>query len=164
MRVEDEIRYPAPPEAVAAMLADPEFVNHKVAATHALSHDVEVVGDAAGAFTVTTRRTMPTDTLPDAARSFVGDTLEIRQVEAWEAPSPDGSRSGSLVVEVVGAPLRLTGLLALRPEGDQTVQSVTGDLTSSVPLLGKRLEKAAHPAFLAAIRSEAQAGTTWLTR
>lgn len=164
MRVEDEIRYPAPPDAVAAMLADPAFVERKVTATQALSHDVEVVGTAEAAFTVTTRRTMPTDTLPDVARSFVGDTLDIRQVEAWEAPSADGSRAGSLVVEVVGAPLRLTGMLQLRRDGDESVQVVTGDLTSSVPLLGGRLEKAAHPAFITAIRKEGETGAAWLAR
>lgn len=164
MRVEDEIRYPAPPEVVVAMLADPAFVERKVAATHALSYDVDVVGTSQGGFTVTSRRTMPTDTLPDAARSFVGDTLDIRQVEAWEPASPDGSRAGSLVVEVVGAPLRLSGMLELSRDGDESVQRITGDLTSSVPLLGGRLEKAAYPAFIAAIRKEAEVGAAWLAR
>ena len=163
MRVEDEIRYPAPPDAVAAMLADPAFVERKVAATQALSYDVDVVATPGGGFTVTTRRTMPTAALPDAARSFVGDTLDIRQVEAWEPPSPDGSRTGSLVVEVVGAPLRMTGMLRLRSDAEGSVQQVTGDLTSSVPLFGGRLEKAAHPAFMAAIRKEAETGAAWLS-
>ena len=162
MRVEDEIRYLAPPDVVAAMLADPAFVDRKVAATHALSYDVDVVGTPDGGFTVTTRRTMPTDTLPDAARSFVGDTLDIRQVEAWERPSADGARAGSLVVEVVGAPLRLSGMLRLRRDGEGSVQDITGDLTCSVPLLGGRLEKAAYPAFMAAIRKEAETGAAWL--
>lgn len=164
MRVEDEIRYPAEPRAVAAMLADPEFVDQKMAATHALSSDVEVVGDAGGEFTVTSRRTMPTQGLPDVARTFVGDTLDIRQVEAWEAPAADGSRTGSIVVEVVGAPLRLTGTLRLTPVDGETLQVLSGDLKASVPLLGGKLEKAAEPAFLAAVRKEHEVGTAWLRR
>lgn len=164
MRVEDEIRYPADPRTVATMLADPEFVERKVAATHALSQDVEVVGDAEGSFTVTSRRTMPTDDLPDAARTFVGQTLDIRQVEAWEAPGADGSRAGTIVVEVVGAPLRLTGTLTLTSQGDETVQLLTGDLKSSIPIMGSRLEQMAQPAFMAGIRKEAQVGREWLQR
>ncbi|MFZ5871845.1 MAG: DUF2505 domain-containing protein [Actinomycetota bacterium] len=162
MRVEDEIHYPVSPAEVAAMLADPEFVERKMVATHALSHDVEVVGTADGAFTVTTRRTMPTSDLPDLARSFVGETIDVRQVEAWEAAAPDGSRAGTVVVEVLGAPLRLTGTLRLAPDGGGTTETLAGDLKASVPLVGSKLEKAAEPAFMAAVRKEHEVGKEWL--
>ena len=164
MRVEEEIRYSARPDEVAAMLADPGFVERKCAVTGALSHDAEVVGDASGAFTVTTRRTMPTDAVPDIARSFVKDGLEVRQVEAWEAPAADGTRAGTITVEVVGAPLRLNGTVRLEPDGAGTVERLSADLKASVPLIGGKLEKAAAPAFLAAIRKEQEVGTAWLAR
>lgn len=164
MRVEEEIRYSASPDEVAAMLADPEFVERKCAATGALSHDAEVVGDASGAFTVTTRRSMPTDAVPDIARSFIKDSLEVRQVEAWDAPGPDGSRSGTVTVEIVGAPLRLGGTMKLDSDGGGTVERLSADLKASVPLIGGKLEKAAAPAFLAAIRKEQEVGTAWLKR
>jgi hypothetical protein len=162
VRVEQVIRYPVPPDAVAAMLADPRFVEHKCAATGALSHDADVTGDAGGAFTVSTRRTMPTADLPDIARKFVGETLDVRQVDAWEPPAADGSRAGTVVVEIVGAPLRLTGTQRLDPADGGTRQTLAGDLKASVPLIGGKLEKAAEPAILAAVRKEQQVGTAWL--
>jgi hypothetical protein len=162
VRVEDQIHYPATPEEVATMLADPGFVERKVAATGALSHDADVTGTAGSAFTVTTRRTMPTDTLPEVARTFVGDTIDIRQVEAWEAAAPDGSRAGTVVVEIIGAPMRLTGTLSLAPDGDGTLEVLAGDLKASVPLVGGKLERAAEPAFLAAVRKEHEVGRDWL--
>jgi hypothetical protein len=164
MRVEDQIRYPASPERVADMLADRDFVERKCVATGALAHEAQVVGDSRGVFTVTTRRTMPTDTLPDIARRFVGDTLELRQVEAWEAAGDGGGRVGSIVVEIPGVPIRLSGTLRLHPDGSGTVQTVSGDLKASVPLVGGKLERAAEPAFLAGIRKEHEVGTAWLTR
>lgn len=162
MRVDQDIHYPVPPAEVAAMLADPAFVDRKCAAMGSISHDSEVVGKAGDAFTVTTRRTLPTDSFPDVARRFVGETIDIRQVDAWEAAGADGTRAGTLVVEVVGAPLRLTGTQRLDPDGTGTLQTVTGDLKASVPLVGGRLEKAAEPAITLAIRTEAKVGSAWL--
>jgi hypothetical protein len=162
VRVEDRIRYPAPPAEVAQMLADPEFVERKCRATGALSHTADVDGSAGGPFTITTTRTMPTEQLPDVARKLVGSTLELRQVEVWEAPGPEGARAGTVTVEILGAPVRLRGTVRLEPDGSGTVETLTGDLTASVPLLGGRLEKAAEPAFLAGVRKEHEVGSAWL--
>ena len=65
---------------VAAMLADEEFVAAKVRASGAISQQVDVVGEADASFTVTTRRQMPTADIPVHLRSFVGASLEVRQV------------------------------------------------------------------------------------
>ncbi|MFC5998584.1 DUF2505 domain-containing protein [Quadrisphaera sp. GCM10027208] len=162
MRVDNEIRYPASPDEVAAMLADEAFQERKLVATHAVSHEIEITGDASGAFTVTTRRTLPTDDVPDVARRFVGPTIDVRQVEAWEAPDADGARTGTVEVQIAGAPVRLSGTLSLVPDGEGTVEVMTGELKASVPLVGGRLEQAAQPAFLAAIRKEQEVGTAWL--
>jgi carbon monoxide dehydrogenase subunit G len=162
VRVEEQIRYSATPDRVAAMLADPEFAKRKCAATGALSYDADVVGDASGAFTVTTRRTLPTLDVPDFARKFTGETVDVRQVEAWEAAAADGSRAGSVVVELIGTPVRMTGTLRLERDGEGTRELIDGDLKAGIPLLGGKLEQAAAPAFVAAIRKEQEVGTGWL--
>ena len=164
MRIEAEIRYEAGPEAVGAMLADPTVVDRKCAATGALQHTVDVQGDATGPFTVTTVRTMPTDNFPDVARRFVGDTIDIRQEDVWNAPAADGSRTGVITVAIGGAPLRLNGTLRLDADGEGTRELIDGDLKASVPVLGGKLEKASEPALRMAIRKEQQVGTDWLAR
>ena len=164
MHVDAEIQYDATPAQVAAMLADEAFVEAKCVAMGALKQTVLVEGDHADAFTVTYSRTMPTDDFPDSARSFVGSTVTIRQVDEWQPPAADGSREGSVSVEIVGAPVRLSGSQSLRPAGAGTVQAVDGELKASVPLLGGRLEKAAEPALRAAMRTEHRTGREWLAR
>lgn len=164
MHVDAEIRYDASPEQVAAMLADEDFVEAKCVAMGALKHTVLVEGDARGAFTVTYSRTMPTNDFPEAARRFVGDTVVIRQVDDWREPDADGSREGTLSVEITGAPVRLSGTQRLSPEGAGTVQAVDGDLKASVPIVGGKLEKAAEPALRAAMRTENRTGREWLAR
>lgn len=162
MRVDSEIRYEADPDEVAAMLADPAFVERKCDAMGALDRSAEISGDSTGSFTATSSRTMPTDDFPDFARKMVGDTVKIKQVDAWEAPDADGSREGTVTVEIAGAPLKVTGQMSLRPDGAGTVQTVDAELKASIPIIGGKLEKAAHPAIMAAIRKEHQTGQKWL--
>jgi len=163
MRIEAAATYPATTDEVARMLADPAFVRRRDAAAGALSSTAETEGDPAGAFVVRSTRSLPTDDVPQVARRLVGDTLELRQVDSWEAPGPDGARTGSMSLEVSGAPVRLSARLTLVPAGEgQATEAVQGDLVASVPLVGGKLEKAAEPAVQAAIRSEERVGREWL--
>ena len=81
MRLRAEIRYDADPAAVFAMLTDAAFQERKCAATGALESEVEIERFADGGATIRTRRTMPTDQIPDFARGFVGRTVDVVQVD-----------------------------------------------------------------------------------
>lgn len=164
MKLQEEIRYDAAPDAVAAMLADPAFQADKCEQTGAIDHTVEVDGDTAGPFTVTTVRTMPTNDFPDVAKKFVGETIVIKQVDTWQAPDADGGRAGAVRMKIAGAPVELTGTMALIPGGGGTVHSLSGDLKASVPLFGGKLEKAAAPAILMGLRKEGEVGQAYLAR
>ncbi|WP_308121920.1 DUF2505 domain-containing protein [Actinotalea ferrariae] len=164
MHLSAHARYDADLETVVRMLADEEFVAAKVRASGALSQQVDVVGGPAEAFTVTTRRQMPTDGIPAQFRSLVGASLEVRQVEAWEPPAA-GERRGTVVVEILGAPVRLTGTLQLVPGDDgATVQRFEGDLKASVPLFAAAVEQATEQAVRAAIAAEERTAAEWLRR
>lgn len=163
MQVSAQITYPAPADAVFAMLTDREFLAEVCRATGALRHTVDL-DDTGGDVTVTTRRDLPTDEVPDFVKRFVGETLTVVRVDRWQAPASDGSRQGTLSVEISGAPVRMTGTLALRPQGASAVQDVDGDLKASVPLVGGKIEKAAEPAIRAGLRTEERVGKAWLAR
>lgn len=163
MHLHVTLNYDADVARVGRMLADSEFVEDKLRASGALSHHANVVGDPERGFTVTTRREMPTDSIPPQFRSFVGSTLEVRHVEAWEPPD-DGERKGSVVLEIVGAPVRFTGRLQLAPGDGGSVVSVDGELKASLPLFAAALEQAAAGAVRGALDAEQQAGVGWLAR
>lgn len=168
MHVQVRLRYAATVPAVAAMLADPEYGRARVAASGAVASHVDVVDGADGAFTMTTRRSMPTDQIPANIRAFVGTSLDVRQVEAWEAGSH--TRRGTVVVEITGAPVRLTGTTTLTPDagtgadagGGASVLTYDGDVKAGVPLFGAAIEEAAARAIRAALEGDQQAGTRWL--
>jgi hypothetical protein len=164
VHVRVELRYAAPVPAVAAMLADPGYTRARVEASGAGVLQADVTGTPDGAVTVTTRRSTPSDQIPAQARAFVGSTLEIRQVEAWEAPTADGdTRRGTVAVEIPGAPVRLTGTVTLATDGpDASVLTYDGDLKASVPLFATAIEQAAAGAVRSALQAEQDAGERWL--
>ncbi|WP_199423615.1 DUF2505 domain-containing protein [Actinotalea solisilvae] len=167
MHLSAHARYDADLGAAVRMLADEEFVAAKVRASGALSQQVDVVGGPDEAFTVTTRRQMPTDGIPAQFRSLVGGSLEVRQVEAWEPPGgPDRpGRRGTVVVEILGAPVRMTGTLRLETQDDgTTVQHFEGDLKASLPLFASAVEEATAQAVRAAIAAEERTAAVWLRR
>lgn len=161
MKFTADIRYAAAPDAVFAMLVDPAFQDQVCAATGALEHSVDVQ-QAGGGATITTTRKLPADDLPDFVRTFVGDTLDVMRVDHWGPVGADGGREGTVVVEITGAPVRLSGTITMAADGSGTVERVDGDLKASIPLLGGKVEKAAEPAMRAAISKEQEIGTDWL--
>lgn len=150
------------PGAVAAMLSDPAYVHAKVLATGALDQQVDVVAGENGAFTVTTRRSLPTDQIPGNIRAFVGSRLDVRQVEAWEGPAADGARRGTVVVEITGAPVRLTGTTSLVGSGGRSTLTYDGDVKAALPLFASAVEEAAGGAIRAALAAEADVAGRWL--
>ena len=163
MRLSAEIRYDADPATVFAMLTDADFQERKCAATGALDHEVEIEEYDDGSAAIRTSRVMPTDQVPDFVRTFVGQALTVVQVDDWQPAAADGSREGTVVVEIKGAPVRLAAAITLGPDGAGTRETIDGDLKASVPLLGGRIEKAIEPALKGAIKVEQREGRAWLT-
>lgn len=162
MRFDATIDYPAEIGRIARMLADDRFVRAKIDATGALDSSFEVIRDG-DAFTVTTRRRLPTDQVPARFRSLVGQSLDVRVVEAWEAAGADGARAGTLSIDIAGVPVRVTGRMLLTPSPQGTVQSLSGDITASVPLFGGPIEKAAAGAVDQVTAVERRVGLEHLT-
>jgi len=163
VRLSVTLDLPTDAHSAARLLADPEYVHQKVRASGALEQHVDVTGAPDEAFTVTTRRALPTDQIPAHLRSFVGTQIDVRQVEAWEAPHADGSRVGTVVVEIAGAPVRLSGRTALTPNGpDSTTVTYDGDLRATVPLFASAIEQAAAGAIRSALEVEQDVARRWI--
>ena len=165
MKFRADIRYAADPQRVFEMLLDPAFHEKVCLATGALDHSVDVeqahaAGDAGA--TITTTRKLPAEGLPDFVRTFVGETLDVMRVDHWGPPEADGSRRGTIIVEIHGTPVRLSGTVQMEASGSGTVEHVEGDLKAAVPLLGGKIERAAEPAIRGAVAKEQEIGTDWL--
>ena len=163
MRIAKTIEYAATPEEVFSVLSDVKFQEAKCAATAAIKHSagVETVGDHT---VITTMRILPSDGLPDFAKSMVGETLKVTETQDWGPAAADGSRRGTVAMAVAGAPIALTGTLAIAPGGAGTVEQLDAELKARVPLIGGKIEKAAAPPIEEAIDIEATTAQEWLAR
>ncbi|SDP24822.1 Protein of unknown function [Pedococcus dokdonensis] len=163
MKIAKSIEYPGTPDAVFAVLSDVAFQEAKCAATAAIKHsaNVETVGDHT---VITTERVLPSDGLPDFAKSMVGDTLKVTETQDWGPASASGGRRGTVEMAVAGAPISLKGTLMLAPGPGCTVETLDAELKAKVPLIGGKIEKAAAPPIEEAIDIEAQTARTWLNR
>src|SRR5690606_20700999 len=72
------------------------------------------------------------------------------------------SRVGTLALDIAGAPVRINGRMSLRPSGEGTVQSFSGEITASVPLFGRHIEKAAAGAVDKVLAVERSIGLEFL--
>lgn len=161
MRISETLEYSAAAEDVFEMLRDPEYQERKCVEAGAVRHSVSVAPQGAGMRVVVTRE-LPTDHLPDFAKSLVGPRLQTTETWDWGAPAADGSREGDLRVEVSGAPVQLRARARLAPSPHSSALSVAGELKASIPLVGGKIEKAAAPAVVDALRSEGETGRRWL--
>jgi Protein of unknown function (DUF2505) len=162
VRVTADLRYDADPATVFDMLSDHAFQDRKLGQTGALSWEVQVQPQNGGAVIVS-RRALPTDQVPDAFKAMVGAQITIAQTETWGAAAADGSRTGTMDLEVVGAPIRMQAKLSLSATAEGgSLERVDGELKARVPLIGGRIERAAEPAVRAAIDAEQRIGQAWL--
>ena len=160
VRLHEEIRYQADPEAVFAVLTDEAFLDARCRASGALEHSVEVTAADAGP-RVRVRRVLPTRGLPDVATRFVGDRMVMVETTVW-GPSGKGTRRGSLDLALEGLPVTLSGNVLLSGDGGACLQVFDTDLVAKVPLFGGKVEQAAAPALRSGILAEAALAQRWL--
>jgi len=141
MSFEGSHRQPADVETVFGHFCDPEAIVGRY--ENAGDSDVEIIdnGPDGDGWLIRTRRQVTVD-LPGFARKVLQPTNTMTQTDRWSAPDADGSRDGTFAIEVAGAPIEVSGTMRLEPDGaGQARQTVRGDLSVKVPLIGGRIAK-----------------------
>lgn len=160
MDMHSELRFDADPAAVFEMLTDEKYIARKTQAANAVDHRVTVTRDGERV-TIDLTRVMPPD-VPDFVRKFVGNTIDIKQIDTWEGPTADGSRRGTIALEMIGAPVTCTGTMSLTPSGAATAVTISGKLKAAVPLFGGKIEQAVHQGLMHVAKVEQRVGSEWL--
>lgn len=155
--------FAADADTVIAMLASEDFARYRANASGSKQADAVVDGSADQDFTVSIRREIPATTIPEEFRSFVGSSLDVRYVEAWEPPGA-AERVGTFAVEITGAPGRVTGALELSNVDEGSEFFMAGDAIAPVPLFGHIIEKTVADGVLKAFKAELVAADEWLAR
>lgn len=158
MKFSHEIRYAAPAADVYAMLADQAFREQVCSSGGALRSSTSING-AGNGMAVEIDQTMPAAGIPSFATKFVGNEIQVVQKETWTSPT-----HADLEVTIPGKPGHLRGSITLAENGGETVESVTGDIKVSIPLVGGKLEALIGDLLSSALRNEQRVGRSWLAR
>jgi len=156
MRFEHTLRYDVPPDAVFAMLGEAVFREQVCEAQHTTEATATVDG-VDDTMTVTVDQRRPADGIPSFAKKFVGDSIHIRQHEEWSSAT-----DAKLEVSIPGKPGHLKGTITLRPDGDGTVETVSGEIRVHIPIVGGKIEGLISELLEHALRAEQRVGTAWL--
>lgn len=153
---------PYAPKDVTEAFTDRGFIEQVSTKVGGELTDFSVSGPTTEAFTLTAVRAMPTDRLPELARKVVGSSMKVTQTEQWSAPAADGSRTVNIAISVAGAPVDAKATQKLVAQGDSTVVELEGEVTSSIPFMGKKIAAAAEPYLGKALNLQASQAQAWL--
>jgi hypothetical protein len=148
--IDSSSTYPAPPDAVLALLTDAQFLHERGAALGGQVEDVTVTGSV-----TVSRLSAPTAGIPSVFARFVGSSVSVVEQTSW-TPDPDGGSRADLDVraEVLGRTVRVTGQRRLTATADGTRSTVTGAARVNAPLIGRQAESAVTELVAVVLRRE----------
>jgi hypothetical protein len=148
--LDSTVSYPAPPDAVLAVLTDEQFLRDRAASLNAQVEEVTVAGLA-----TTTRLSAPTAGIPPVFARFVGSAVTVVERSTWVPDGAGGHRSDlDVQSEVFGRAVRVTGERRLVPEAGGTRATLTGDVQVDAPLIGRQAENAVRELMTVVLRQE----------
>lgn len=144
----------ATPGEVYDMMMSPGYQKLVCQASHAEDYSVAIEG----AVSKTSRKLKA----PSMVAKFTGGTLNVVETIEWQPSAADGTRAGTITIEVPGQPVRLAGTISIDRVNGGSAMVMAGDLRINVPLIGKKMEQSAAPAMAAGFRTHEHVGGRWL--
>jgi len=162
--IEFDWLYDASPHDVFRMVTRLDHLEEKAEYLHHRGHRMIELRERDGVFRSITERQVDVE-LPRWAPSFLLPRNTITQTQLWGPPSYDGSRRYDAHVEVSGVPVTIDGEGVLTGvQYTQTRYQISLDIRSSMPIIGRRVEKFVAGQFEFAINGEHDFRLLWLDR
>ena len=127
-------------ETVFTSYGDEAFWHDRIAAVGTAQHTLDDVSASGDSVTVTVTQHIPDEDIPDLARKVLPGQLVIVRTSTWSGF--DGERfTGSARAEAAGGLGLIDGGAEAVNRDGAALESVSGQVKVSVPLLGGKLEK-----------------------
>jgi hypothetical protein len=133
-----EQKYNASMGKVFSLLTDSKWLETRSLALGELSASVKAKKSGGGVALTMTRRVRRE--LPGLVAKVMSPESDLIFEESWSAEG-DGGRTGTLAMEAVGQPVKITAEFELVPSGKGCVYRITHKCKSSVLLIGGAIEK-----------------------
>ncbi|MDP4014410.1 MAG: DUF2505 domain-containing protein [Candidatus Nanopelagicales bacterium] len=153
-------RYPASPDKLIAMMRSRDYFEAKYAHLEDIKFEVTKFEPSGDGVAVEVDREVAAD-MPDFAKKILGETNHLVQHETW---SKDGAGySCELIIDSPGKPITMKGSMSIVAAGEgESDWALDLDIHSSLPLVGRKIEKIAHDQTRSASDKEMEFNLGWL--
>ena len=138
--IHEEFHYDRAPEELFALISSGPFQLEII--SHLGGKDAELVEQTVtpeGGVKVVTRQRTGVE-LPGFAKKLIPAVTTVTNTYVWQPAHGDGSREGTWLAEIKGAPVSMGGPTELRSAGSGSVHVFNGEVKASVPVVGGKLE------------------------
>jgi hypothetical protein len=129
-------RYSKGVDVVFRFFSDPQLLKAKYESVGARNIQVLESTEQGELHVVRTLREVPAE-VPGFLSKLFSSWNKVTQSDRWQ--HKDGARSCQFTIDVSGAPVKIGGTMALRPEADGCVNDVRITIECSIPLLGRKI-------------------------
>lgn len=138
MKEQHKAEFPRNADTVLRMFTDQEYFLKKYALCGATNIELLNVSHQGDQFRIEVKRDVPADVpVPGFAKKFVADTMSVTQKDSWDT----AARTGRLDIHIKGVPAKIVCLMELVDGGDTSTLVLNFEVTASVPLIGKKVER-----------------------
>lgn len=158
MHLQFSHQYNGSSDRVVQLMRNPEFIADIASHAGARAHKVRIDGDVAN---------LEMELLaPESMSKFLGRGVKLSQRISWGEPDAQGVRTGTMEIDVKGAPVKVDATGVLSPTGEQSSRAeFEGDLNVKIPLVGKKLEsQVLEPMIRDAFAAIERRTNEWLAR
>ena len=133
-----EQKYAAGMDKVFALLTNAKWLEARSAALGELSAKVSAK-KSAGKVVLTMQRRVKRD-LPGLMAKLMSPEADLVFEETW-LPEADGKRAGTLSMDALGQPVKMSAHFTLEPSGKGCIYRIQHKCKSSVPIVGGAVER-----------------------
>lgn len=163
MEIRTSVQYPADIATILPVLMDPEYARFRLAEAGLTATSV-TVSEENGATRLTMVIPVSGDVVPANYRKLVPANLTATIVELWHPTAGDRSPTGVMSVDFTGVPARARANFRLTETGETCERVIEGEVTVSIPLVGKKIEAKAVSMLERLVRAESKAAADYLAR
>lgn len=142
------------------MLSNEGYLQAKCAPALSASHSVTRGSDQT-TIVVTREMALP-DSIPDIARTVVGNTLKLTETQVWSTVGKESEAALSIIV--IAGTAEVNGKMKLESKGTGSVLHVNADIMVRIPLFGASLERSISGTVESVLHAEETIGQTWLAQ
>lgn len=140
MKFEETFDFDYPAEVILRMFGDKDYYLAKYARMGGDAPEVLDTREGSDEFLITVRHALDAANMkfPDFIKSRIGDSLYLKQTDAWQL----NSARGRIDIDIEKAPVDIRADMHLADRDNGSRMTLAFEIKASVPLIGGKIEKA----------------------